>query len=135
MVPNILQSVGRPAPKMLPVRTHHLPALGKVPEASVDGTPRVDPLEEAMKIVEAQKQKVQTYTEQLREQREKEEIPYNPDLVYSFLRICKMGKSNITHSKPILNSISQVRVSVGTRLIVATPIYPGRSASGLTECW
>ena len=32
-----------------------------------------------MKIVEAEKLKVNTYAEQLRQQREKEEIPYNYD--------------------------------------------------------
>ena len=119
---------------MLPVRTHHLPALGQVPEASVDGTPRIDPLEQAMKIVEAEKQKVQTYAEQLREERENEEIPCNPDQDFSFLRICKMGKSNITHSNPILNPIAQVRVSPGMRPTVVTPISPGRNASGPTQC-
>ena len=75
-----LQNVCRSAPKMIPVRTSHLPEIGQVPEAGVDGTPRVDPLKEAMKIVEAEKQKVLTYHEQLMEKPEKEEIPYNPHL-------------------------------------------------------
>ena len=76
MVQSILASIGRKAPTVLPVRKHPLPVIQQVPEASVDGTPRIDPLEQAMKIIEAEKMKVNTYTEQLRIQREKEEIPY-----------------------------------------------------------
>ena len=56
---------------VLPVRTHPLPVIQQVPEASVDGTPRIDPLKQAMKIVEAEKMKVNTYAEQLRLQRER----------------------------------------------------------------
>ena len=55
MVQSILASIGRKAPTVLPVRTHPLPVIQQVPEASVDGTPRIDPLEQAMKIVEAER--------------------------------------------------------------------------------
>ena len=83
-------------------------------------------------IVEAEKQKVLTYHEQLMEKREKEEIPYNPDLDYSFLRICKMGKSNITPRNQVLKPIPQVRVSARTRSTVHTHIWSdlGRGYNG-----
>ena len=97
---------------MLPVRTHPLPVIQQVPEASVDGTPWIDPLEQAIQIVEAEKMKVNTYAEQLSVQREKEEIPYNYDQDFSFLKVCKMGKSNEILTKPLLNSVSQERAFV-----------------------
>ena len=102
MVQNILASIGRKAPTVLPVRTHPLPVIQQVPEASVDGTIRVDALEQAMKIAEGEKRKVTTYAEQLRLQREKEEITYNYDQDFSLLRACKMGKSNKIKIKPLL---------------------------------
>ena len=64
-----MASIGRKDPTKLPVRTHPLPVLQPVDEASADVTPRLDSIEQAMKIVEAEKEKANTYAEQLRIQK------------------------------------------------------------------
>ena len=74
IVPNIIQSVSRTAPNLIPVRTGHLPDIGQGHEAGVDITQRIAPLEEAMRIVKEEKLKVKTYHEKLMEKREHEDI-------------------------------------------------------------
>ena len=75
IVPNIIPSVSRTAPNLIPVRTGHLPDIGQGHVAGADGTQRIAPLEEAMRIVEEEKLKVKTYHEKLMEKREQEKIP------------------------------------------------------------
>ena len=93
----------------------------------INGTPRIDPLEQAMKIVEAEKMKANTYAEQLRIQREKEETPYNFDQDFSFLKVCKMGKLNETLSNPLLNPILQDKASAAMKPTAPSPTSRGRS--------
>ena len=69
-MPNIIPSVSRTAPNLIPVRTGHLPDIGQGHETGADGTQRIAPLEEAMRIVKKEKLKVKTYQEKLMEKRE-----------------------------------------------------------------
>ena len=61
-----------------------MPTLPPLDEAGADGAPQLDPIEEAMKIVEAEKEKANEFAEELKIQKEKEASPYNRDRDYCF---------------------------------------------------
>ena len=70
-------------PNQVPVRRADLQGAG----AEANGEPAVDLREEARRVVEAEKLKVLRHQELLLERREQEEIRYDPELDYSFLKI------------------------------------------------
>ena len=113
----------------MPIRVHPLPALPQMEEAGIDGAPPPDPMEEQLKIVEAEKAKAKEYADQLKLQKEKEASHYEKDSEYSFLKICKMWSVNdIIPSNPKINNLLSGKGSVLRKPSAPSHIFPWPSA-------
>ena len=107
----------------MPVRIQPLPTLPKVGEAGIGGIPTQDPMVEQLRILEEEKAKAKAFATEAKLAKEKEASQYDPEMEYSFLKVCRMGQVDIkTFNNLETNNHFSPRASSPRRLPVSMHI-------------